>query len=189
MKNIGILLFDQVEELDFIGPLEVLGLLQRMKPDTVNVFTVALAPKAVRCAFQLQVIPEYSFLNCPPVDILVVPGGRGARTAMHDSHILEFVKTRAAQADLVTSVCTGSLILAGAGLLHDKRATTHGAALEELRKFASVRVEHQRYIHEGKIITAGGISSGIDMAFYLVELLCGTEVRDDVAQRMEYRLS
>jgi transcriptional regulator GlxA family with amidase domain len=101
---------------------------------------------------------------------------------------LKFVKKCAAQADLITSVCTGSLILASAGLLAEKRATTHGAALEELRKFPNLTVEHQRYIHDGKIITAGGISAGIDVAFYLVELLCDKNLRNEVAQRMEYRL-
>ncbi|MBI3460121.1 DJ-1/PfpI family protein [Candidatus Acetothermia bacterium] len=189
MKNIGILVFDQVEELDFVGPLEVFGLLQRMQPDTVKVFTVEADGKPFRGAFQLQVIPEYSFAHCPPIDILVVPGGRGARTAMNDARVLEFVKTRAAQAEFITSVCTGSLILAKAGLLQGKRATTHRTALDELREFSGVTVEHLRYIHEGNVITSGGISAGIDMAFYVVELLCGPSVRDDVAKRMEYRLA
>jgi transcriptional regulator GlxA family with amidase domain len=188
MKNIGMLLFDQVEELDFVGPLEVFGLLQRMYPDTVKVFTVESEGRPIRCAFQLQVIPEHSFANCPSIDILVVPGGRGARLAMNDDRLLEFVRSRAAQAELITSVCTGALLLAKVGLLDGKRATTHWAALQELKQFPGVTVEHQRYVHDGQVITAGGISAGIDMAFYVVERLCGRAVRDEVAHRMEYRL-
>jgi cyclohexyl-isocyanide hydratase len=126
MKNVGILIFDQVEELDFIGPLEVFGLLQRMKPETITVFTVTTDGKPIRCAFQLQVIPEFSFANCPATEILVVPGGRGARTAMHNAETLEFMRTRA---------------------------------------------------------------SKIDMAFYVIELLYGNAIRDEVAKRMEYRLA
>ena len=99
---------------------------------------------------------------------------------------LQFVKKRAENCEYVASVCTGALILAAAGMLNGKRATTHWAALDELRQFSKIRVEHRRYIRQGKIVTSGGISAGIDMALYLVGLFHGPRLRKEVAHRMEY---
>jgi transcriptional regulator GlxA family with amidase domain len=187
LKNVAILLFDGAEELDFAGPLEVFGVTNRLKPDTIRVFTVGVSDREVQCVNGLTVRPQYSFQSCPSFDILVVPGGQGSRREMGNANTLAFIKKAAGSCELVASVCTGALILAGAGLLDGKRATTHWAALDELKKFANVTVDHQRFIHEGKIVTSGGISAGIDMALHLVGLFFGTDAALEVAHRMEYK--
>ncbi len=185
MKNVAILLFDGAEELDFAGPLEVFGVTSRLKPDTIHVFTVGASDREIQCVNGLTVRPQHSFQSCPSFDILVVPGGQGSRREMRNADTLGFVRKAASSCELVASVCTGALILASAGLLEGKRATTHWAALDELKRFPNVTVDHQRYIHEGKIVTSSGISAGIDMALYLVELFFGAGVAVEVAHRME----
>jgi transcriptional regulator GlxA family with amidase domain len=186
MRRIGIFVFDDAEELDFVGPLEVFGAANRLRPDTFEVSTVGDSGREVRGTYGLRVKPNHSFQGCPKMNILIVPGGRGARREMKNLHALQFVKKRAENCEYVASVCTGALILAAAGLLNGKRATTHWAALDELRQFAKVRVEHRRYIRQGRIVTSGGISAGIDMALYLVGLFHGSRLRKEVAHRMEY---
>ena len=187
MKNVAILLFDGAEELDFAGPLEVFGVASQLKPDSIHVFTLAASDREIQCINGLKVRPQYTFQSCPNFDILVVPGGQGSRREMKNADTLAFVRKAAGSCELVTSVCTGALILASAGLLDGKRATTHWAALEELERFPKVIVDHQRFIHEGKVVTSGGISAGIDMALHVVGLLLGVDVVAEVAHRMEYR--
>ncbi len=187
MKYVAILLFDGAEELDFAGPLEVFGVASRLKPDTMHAFTVGAPDGEVQCVNGLIVRPQHSFQSCPNFDILVVPGGQGSRREMKNADTLAFVRKAATSCELVASVCTGALILASAGLLDGKRATTHWAALDELKHFPRVIVDHQRFIHEGKIVTSGGISAGIDMALHLVGLFFGAGVAAEVSHRMEYR--
>lgn len=187
MKSVAVLLFDGAEELDFAGPLEVFGVASRLKPDTIRVFTLAASDREVQCINCLKVRPQYTFQSYPNFDTLVVPGGQGSRREMKNADTLEFVRKAASSCELVASVCTGALILASAGLLDGKRATTHWAALDELERFPRVIVDHQRFIHEGKVVTSGGISAGIDMALHLVGLLLGDDIAVEVAHRMEYR--
>ncbi len=187
LKSIAILLFDGVEELDFAGPLEVFGVTNRLKPDTISTFTVAVSDREVQCVNGLTVKPRYSFRSCPNFEVLLVPGGRGSRREMNNAETLAFVKKAAGSCELVASICTGALILASAGLLDGKRATTHWASLDELKRFPNVTVDHQRFIHEGKVVTSGGIAAGIDMALYLVKLFFSADVAAEVSHRMEYR--
>ncbi len=187
MKSVAILLFDGAEELDFAGPLEVFGVTSRMKPDTIYAFTVAASDREIQCVNGLTVRPQHSFQSCPSFNILVVPGGQGSRREMKTADTLAFVKKASSSCELVASVCTGALILASAGLLDGKRATTHWAALDELKRFPNIIVDHQRFIREGKVVTSGGISAGIDMALHLVGLFFGADVAVEVAHRMEYR--
>ncbi len=186
MKGVAILLFDGVEELDFAGPLEVFGVTNRLRPDTILTFTVGVSDREILCVNGLTVKPQHGFHSCPSFDILVVPGGQGSRREMKNAEVLAFVRRAANSCELVASVCTGALILASAGLLDGKRATTHWAALDELKRFPKVTVDHQRFIHEGKIVTSGGIAAGIDMALHLVKLFYGADVAAEVAHRMEY---
>ncbi len=186
VKTIAILVFDGVEELDFVGPLEVFGTTKRLKPDTLHIFTVAPTTHEVQCVNGLKIRPDYNYQSCPAFNILLVPGGQGSRREMKNPNTLTFVKQASNSSELVASVCTGALILAAAGLLDGKQATTHWAALDELKQFPKITVNHQRFIEQDKIITSAGISSGIDMALHLVRQLYSPDLSRQVAHRMEY---
>lgn len=186
-RRVAILVFDGVEELDFVGPLEVFGVTNRLKPGSMPTFTIGASGEEIRGVNGLTVKPLHRFQTTPGFDILVVPGGSGARREMKNSETLAFVRRAADNCELVASVCTGSLILAAAGLLDGRRATTHWAALDELKQFLQVHVDHQRFIRQGSIITSSGISAGIDMALHVVEDFQGPKVSREVAHRMEYR--
>ncbi|MBI3454689.1 MAG: DJ-1/PfpI family protein [Candidatus Rokubacteria bacterium] len=195
--NVGILIFDGVEVLDFAGPFEVFsrarlvpGVESRRSEESApfRVFTVAKAATPVTATGGLQVIPHYPVAAAPPIDLLVVPGGFGTRALLHDGETLEWIRRVAAGARKVTSVCTGSLLLAKAGLLASRRATTHWGALDLLESLdASLKVERERRLVDDGIITSAGVASGIDMAFYVVETLFGREVADETARYIEYR--
>ena len=195
--NVGILLFNQVEVLDFAGPFEVFsrtrlvpGLESRRSEDSAPffVFTVATGRAPITATAGLQVLPHYAFADAPPIDILVVPGGSGTRALLADSGTLDWIRNAAQAARLVTSVCTGSLLLAKAGLLEERRATTHWGALDLLGSIGSVRVDRDRRVVDDGVVTSAGVASGIDMAFYVVETLFGREVAQETARYIEYPL-
>lgn len=185
--NIGFVVFEGLEELDLVGPYEVFSYVSKLIEGAVNTFTVARHAQPIRCFNGLKIVPDYTFEDCPPINVIVIPGGRGRLEAMNDVELLSFVKETARKADYTTSVCTGAFILAKAGLLRGKKATTWHGSLEELRRFGDIEVREERVVHEGRIVTAAGVSSGIDMAFYVVGLIFGRGVADEVAERIEYR--
>ena len=182
------MIFDNVEDLDFTGPLEVFGTASRLKPNSLHPFTIQREDREVKTVNGLRVTPDYGFRNCPRLNILLVPGGIGTRTEMKDPETLEFVKRNASSCELVLSVCTGALVLAASGLLNGKRATTHWAAIDELKAFSQVTIDRLRYVRDGKIVTSAGVSAGIDMALYVTKELFGRSVAEDVARDMEYPL-
>ena len=184
--RIGVLVFNDVEELDFVGPLEVFGIASRLV-EASPVLTVSKDGRSIQARYGLKVQPDYSFSNCPPLDLLIVPGGRGAREhARYDQETIAFVKAHAAKRP-IASVCTGALVLAEAELLNGKRATTHHSEIEALRKHARVHVvEGARFVLEEGVATSAGISAGIDLALELVRKHFGEKVAADVVQIMEY---
>jgi transcriptional regulator GlxA family with amidase domain len=194
--NVGILLFDDVEVLDFAGPFEVLsrtrttpGAESRRSEDAApfRVFTVAKTKQKIRAIGDLIVEPRYSFADAPRIDILVVPGGWGSRTAMQAVEVLAWVKNVAASARYTSSVCTGALILARAGLLTGRRATTHWAAYDLLASLdGRVKVVRNARVVKDGVFTSAGVSAGIDMAFALVEEICGRAMADETAHYIEY---
>jgi len=194
--NVGILLFDDVEVLDFAGPFEVFsrtrsvpGAESRRSEDAApfQVFTVAKTKQKIRAIGDLIVEPRYSFADGPRIDILVVPGGWGSRTAMQDAEVLAWVKNVAASARYTSSVCTGALILARTGLLAGRRATTHWAAYDLLASLdGGVKVVRNARVVKDGVFTSAGVSAGIDMAFALVEEICGRAVADETAHYIEY---
>jgi len=194
-RNTGILLFDDVEVLDFAGPFEVFsrtrlepGLASRLSEQSAPfaVFTVARSREAVRATGGLTVMPDCSFEDAPPIDVLVIPGGFGTRALLEDEAILDWIRRRAAAAEVVASVCTGSLLLARAGLLQGKRATTHWGAVDLLESQEGVRVEREaRYVDDG-IVSSAGVAAGVDMALYLVEKLLGARVADETAHYIDH---
>ena len=193
--NVGILIFDDVEVLDFAGPFEVFSR-TRMRPGVesrrssegapFNVYSVARIKEPVIATGGLEIQPRYDFTNCPPVDLLVVPGGWGTRRLLDNDDTLSWIRKVAEGGARITSVCTGSLLLAKAGLLKNKAATTHWGALETLAALdPTIKVYRKRYVDQG-IVTSAGISAGIDMALYVVSELLGPEVSKDTARYMEY---
>lgn len=195
--SVGILVFDGVEVLDFAGPFEVFsrtrlspGIQSRRSEETApfEVFTVARTRAVVRATGGLEVVPRYGFDDSPRIDLLVVPGGFGTRTLIDDADTLEWIRRAAAGARKVASVCTGSLLLARAGLLEGRRATTHWGALDLLESLGTgVRVDRESRVVEDGIITSAGVAAGIDMSFHIVETLFGRDVADETARYIEYR--
>jgi transcriptional regulator GlxA family with amidase domain len=196
VKTVGILIFDDVEVLDFAGPYEVFsrtrlvaGAESRRTDDSApfRVFTVACARELVTAIGGLKVMPDFAWSDAPAIDLLVVPGGFGTRALLRDEPTLAWVRSAAARASLVTSVCTGALVLAQLGLLAGRRATTHWAAHDLLASLdPSIHVDRQSRVVNDGVVTSAGVSAGIDMAFDVVEQLCGKTVADETAHYIDY---
>lgn len=189
-RNVAILLFDGVEVLDFAGPFEVFAVTDELLGrETFNVFTVGLAPATIRANNGLKVIADYTVEQCPAPHILIVPGGFGTRALLQKPLLLEWLRAKARPAELVMSVCTGAIVLGKAGLLDGLRATTHHECFGLLREHAphTEVVETERWIDNGKILTAAGISAGIDCSLHVIERLLGAAAADRTARYMEYR--
>jgi transcriptional regulator GlxA family with amidase domain len=188
-QTIGIVLFHGVEELDAVGPWEVLAYWTRVYPqDDWQVLTLSPDGVEVECAKGLHITPDHSFRTAPHLDVVVHPGGRGTRPQLEDEQHLAWVRGQAKAADLMTSVCTGSLVFAKAGLLHDRPATTHWASLDllaELDPTIEVRPD-DRFVDSGDIVTSAGVSAGIDMALHLVVRLAGIERAREVRRGIQY---
>lgn len=186
-RSIAIVLFDVVEELDFVGPWEIFTYARQLEPETCDVFTVSERGGEVRCAKGLRVLADHSFETAPRADVILVPGGMGTRTEVDNPRIVEYIRRSAVSAELTTSVCTGSFLLERAGLLAGKRATTHWASIDRFRALGSVQVvDDARVVDEGAVITSAGVSSGIDMALYVVGRLWGPELARRVQKGVEY---
>lgn len=193
-KRVGIVVFDDVEVLDFCGPFEVFSTTRLdeerriEEPSPFEVLLIAQFDKPAVTAGGMKVLPHSTFDACPDLDVLVVPGGWGSRREMKNDAMLSFVVSRAARVDTLASVCTGSLILGSAGLLDGLRATTHWRSLGLMRElFPGVVVDRESHVVvQGKIITSAGISAGIDMALHVVARYCGETVARSTARHMEY---
>lgn len=185
MITIGVLLFPQVEELDFVGPFEVLSYINKIKPESTKVLLIAESAEPVAAYNGMKVIPDVTMENCPQLDILVVPGGKGRYVAMKNTVIQEFIKRQAQKAKYIASVCTGAFLLAEAGLLQNKKATTYHTAFAELESY-SVQVLPQKVVHADNIVTAAGVSSGIELGLYLLKEEFGVELAQEVADKIEY---
>jgi transcriptional regulator GlxA family with amidase domain len=186
---IGVALFDGAEELDWAGPWEVLAAWAQQWPDDgVRVFTLARSDGLVTCAKGLRLIPDETWETAPPLDVLVYPGGRGTRAELLDEAVLDWVRGISRSGAVVASVCTGSLVLASAGLLDGKPATTHWQSLELLPTLGTdieVRPD-DRFVDNGNVITAAGVSAGIDMALHLVARLHSPERAREVRRYIQY---
>ena len=189
--KVGILLFDEVEVLDFAGPFEVFSITEALQEHAkpFGVYTVAQEKRLIRARNGLLVMPHYSFCDAPDPDILIVPGGYGAEEVeIHNETLIRWIAERAEKAALAASVCTGAFLLAKAGLLDNKSAVTHWMDAARLEKeYPHITVMHDRkFADEGKVVTSAGISAGIDMCLHIVKRLLGAEVARNTAKRMEY---
>lgn len=184
-----VLLFDGVEELDAIGPWEVLRMWQTITERDVTVRTASLDGAPVRCGMGLAITPDGAIDQDGAPDLLVHPGGHGTRPLETDAAHLERLRALASTGTLMASVCTGSQVYAAAGLLDGLPATSHWGVLDELRQShpeVDVRAD-QRWVDAGQVVTSAGVSAGIDMALHLVERLEDAAVAASVARAMEYR--
>jgi transcriptional regulator GlxA family with amidase domain len=188
-RTLSILIFDEVEVLDFCGPFEVFSVANQFADaPTFNVLTVAERASPIRTRGGMSVNPHHALADCPKPDILLVPGGQGTRTEIRNPTLINWISQTAATAELILSVCTGSLMLAKAGLLDGLEATTHHSAIDLLRRLAPNTTIHaeRRFVDNGRIICSAGVSAGIDMSLHVVARLLGDEVATKTARQMEY---
>ncbi len=188
-KTIGIFVFEQMEELDAVGPWEVLRYWTLYFPDDgFDVLTFSSDGETVCCAKGMRIESDRSFGELGPLEVLLYPGGQGTREHLKDEAHLEWVRARRVATPLMTSVCTGSLVFAAAGLLANRRATTHWASLDLLHEIdPSITVESEaRFVDDGDVVTSSGVSAGIDMALHLVARLSSRERARQVRRGIQY---
>jgi transcriptional regulator GlxA family with amidase domain len=193
-KRVGIVVFEDIEVLDFCGPFEVFAATRlseagrREEPSPFEVWLVAEKNAPVVTSGGMKVIPGHTFETCPRLDILVVPGGWGTRRELNNPAMLDWLRLRAPEVETLTSVCTGAMLLGAAGLLDGRRATTHWRSLDWLREsFPAVTVAYDEHVVEdGPVFTSAGISAGIDLALKVVARYHGETVARATARHMEY---
>ena len=186
-QRIGVVLFDDAEELDFVGPWEVFTMAARTGQD-VEVVSVAQEERPVRCAKGMRVVPDLRLDAAGDFDIVLVPGGQGTRREVENPVLIEWLRKTTPRCTWVTSVCTGALLLCEAGMARGRSVTTHWAFVADLRKrYPDVEVREQvRYVRDGNLVTAAGVSAGIDMALWLCGQLWGVEVARQTQRAMQY---
>ena len=187
MTTIGILAFADMEELDFAGPWEVFTM-ATVDLEDARVLAIAERDEPVRCFNGLRILPDCDFAAAPRLDVLVVPGGLGTRREVENPALLDWLRKAAEPCRFVASVCTGSLLLYAAGLARERRITTHWGFIEPLRERApdAQVLEGVRYVRDGRLVTAAGVSAGIDMALWLVGQLWDVERARRTQRMMEY---
>jgi transcriptional regulator GlxA family with amidase domain len=187
MTTIGILIFDDAEELDFVGPWEVFTMASADLPE-VRVLTLAERAGPIRCAKGLRVLPDLELAKAPELDCILVPGGQGTRREVENPLLLDWLAKAGARCRWVTSVCTGSLLLHASGLAKGRRITTHWAFVEALRSRApdATVLDGVRYVRDGHVVTAAGVSAGIDMALWLVGQIWGVDRARRTQRFMQY---
>jgi transcriptional regulator GlxA family with amidase domain len=192
--RVGIVIYEEVEVLDFCGPFKVFSVTRlneekrREEPSPFQPLLVAESLGPVTATGGMQVLPHHSMVDCPHLDILVIPGGWGFRHHMQNASLHAWLRERAAKAETVTAVCTGSLLLSSAGLLDGLDATTHWRFLDAMRDtFPAVNVLYEKhFVRDGRVFTSAGISAGIDMSLKVVEQRFGENVARATARHMEY---
>jgi transcriptional regulator GlxA family with amidase domain len=189
-RTVAILAFDDVEVLDFAGPYEVFNVAGELGDGRpFSVFSVGLDGRPAVGRGGFTVVPTYSLDDAPPPDVLVVPGGAGTRRLLHDERLLGWLRERAAEVEVLLSVCTGALVLGAAGLLERRAATTHHDAFDELAALSPTTkvVRGQRFVRTSeRVLTSAGVSAGIDASLHVVQQLVGRETRDRVVAEMEW---
>jgi transcriptional regulator GlxA family with amidase domain len=191
LRNVAIMVFDDVEILDFAGPYEVFnGAAEMSSPTAFNVYNLGISHHPIIGRGKFTVTPRYSIDDCPQADILIIPGGFGSRPLLKHEKLISWIVDQSQKVEWLLSVCTGALLLAQAGLLKNRPATTHHGAFEHLQRLSPTTqvIKDQRFVQSSeRIFTSGGISAGIDLSLFMVEKLVGIELRDEIIKGMEYR--
>ena len=193
-KRVGIVIYEEVEVLDFCGPFEVFSVVRlneekrREEPSPFQSLLVAQNPSMVVATGGMQILPHHTLADCPHLDVVVVPGGWGFRNQLKNLVLLEWLRDRAAKAETLTAVCTGSMLLGSAGLLDGMDATTHWRFLDSMRdSFPTVKVKYDKhFVQDGRVFTSAGISAGIDMSLKVVTQYFGEGIARATARHMEY---
>jgi transcriptional regulator GlxA family with amidase domain len=185
-KKLGIVLYENVQPMDVIGPWEVLAMWKNLLHAPIEMYLISENGGLVKCDDDIVLSTHCTFHDCPKLDYLIIPGGRGRREQIANERLIAFIKAKAESADKVISVCTGMFLLSKAGLLRNKAATTYWRALSELRSLKGIDVEEERVVKAGKIWTSGGVSSGIDLAFELIAEIAGKDEAGRVQLLFEY---
>ena len=195
-KNVGIFIFDLVEVLDFAGPYEIFSISRitnkstasiQKYPQAFNVFTFSEKKRYISATGGLKVKSDYIIKNCPPLNILIIPGGIGTRKLLENQKILNWLRLKQ-NIDILASVCTGSLLLAKAGLLEGRKATTHWGALKILKKISPSTqvIKKNKYVFD-KYYTSAGVATGIDMSLHIIDRVLGKTVAQNTAKYVEYK--
>lgn len=184
--NIAFLAYPDMEELDFVGPWELLSSASKLTDSVDGCFVVSATKGNVRCAKGLTIVSEYGYADCPAFDAILIPGGFGSRAQRKDAALKAFLKERLVDSVDVLSVCTGSLILAEFGYLNGKSATTHWSALDRLRAYSEVTVKEERTVKDGRFWSSAGVSAGIDLALEYIADRLGEAVAESVQFYTEY---
>ncbi len=188
-RNTAILIFNDVEVLDFTGPYEVFSSANTEYGGKIfNVYTIAEKDSEIKSANGLRIIPDYTLTSSPPPNILIIPGGNGRKIEMNNSILLDWIKEKFSSLEFLLSVCTGAFILGKTGLLDGAKAATHHYSYEEFEKtFPNIKlVKNVKFIDSGKIITAAGVSSGINMSLHMISKLFGEELSKKTAEHIEF---
>ncbi len=189
LRKAAIFIFNETEELDMCGPLEVFAATKNDDGSKAfEVYTVAENSGPIICTNGLSVNPAYTIDQCPQPDVFVIAGGRGARKDIHNQSIIEWIKKLSPKSEVVLTICLGSFFLAKAGLLNNLSATTHSGALDELAKISpKIKIiADKRFVDNGRIVTSAGVSAGIDAAFHVVAKLLGKDAAKRTAEYIEY---
>ena len=184
--NFGVLIFPDCEELDFVGPWEMLTMWSKYADGPSNCLIIAEQANPVVCAKGLSVNPHVSIAQSPALDFLLIPGGQGTRKEVDNAALIAFIARQAESCKAVLSVCTGSFLLERAGLLKGKRATTHWGSLDRMRELGTVDVAEERYVRDGNVWTSAGVSAGIDLMLAFIASFAGDEVAGKVQLYAEY---
>lgn len=188
MKTIGILLFDDVELLDFAGPYEVFSVANELNDFRLfKVFTISETGQAIRSVHGMKVLPDYAISNSPTIDILLIPGGDGTKKVIANSLLMEWILATCQKSEITFSVCSGARVLAKLGLLDNMEFTTHHLVIDDVLSLTSggrINTE-KRFVDNGRLMTSAGISAGIDLALHIVEKLCGPLVKENTRSYME----
>jgi transcriptional regulator GlxA family with amidase domain len=182
----GVLIFPDVEELDFVGPWEMLRAWSRFLKGPEDCLIIAQSRQPVRCANGLSVNPDVSFEECPDLDFLLVPGGMGTHQEVDNPVLIEFIAKQAEHCQAVLSVCTGAFLLHRAGLLTGRKATTHWGSLDRLRALGDVEVVEERIVNDGEIWSSAGVSAGIDLMLAFIASNAGEDTAAKIQCGAEY---
>ncbi|MEM1219168.1 MAG: DJ-1/PfpI family protein [Bacteroidota bacterium] len=188
-RNVGILLFDEAEVLDFAGPFEVFSVTSELNNfEPFEVFTVSEHLAPISAVNGLSVNPKYDFESCPDLDILIIAGGNGTRKLAENQKVLDWIERVHQNTEFTLSICSGSRMLGKLGLLDGKPYCTHHQVYDHMQTIVPTGLPRPnlRFVNTGRIFTSGGISAGIDLSFHLVDMLLGTETAEQTATYMEY---